>query len=163
MDKLFEIPVYAMDKDALMKRYDLFCEKYKEKSILLEASEETIRRCIEIEAYPQRLWQYNHIVGYIMIGIDGRDIEFKVYLPTPRIEKYYWKSKKKRFLYDIRANDAYCRIEKDYTNGDIRREIAQTLNGIIKEHIPSNYYVDLECFERLNKFLNYKEFLSNKL
>ncbi len=156
MDKLFEIPGYAMDKDTLMKRYDKYCENYRRESVLLEASEETIRRCIEIEAYPQRLWQYNHIVGYIMIGINGQDIDFKVYLPIPKIEKYFWKSKKKNFLYDIRANGAYCRIEKNYTNDYIQQEIEKTLQSIIKEHVPNNYYVDLECFIRLNKLLDYK-------
>lgn len=159
MGKLFEIPVYAMDEGTLNERYILFSEKFRRECIPSEASEETIRRCIEIAAFPQRLWQYNHIVGYIMIRNNGCDIEFNVYLPTPKIEKYYWKSKRKKFLYDINANGAHFRLEENYTSDDIRKEIAEMLYEIIKEHISRNYYVDLECFEILNQNIDYKKML----
>ncbi len=101
MKKIFEIPIYAFKRNVLKQRYEKFELNFRNMLRDLEASEETIRRCIDIESFPKRIWDYNHIVGFVVIGLEHGDIGFKVYLPWERKARYLWKSSKKVFLYDI--------------------------------------------------------------
>lgn len=161
MKKVFEIPVYALTREQLRHKFVKFVDSWKEKNPY--ASSENLRRCIEIETYPQRLWEYNHIVGYIVISTDRYDILFDLYLPTPLIERYIWTSKQKRFLYNIQANGTHFHMNDKLSNMEIQKKIQEMLNGVIKRHIPERFFVDLEAFKTLNRMIDYKLILQEEL
>ena len=161
MKKVFEIPVYALTREQLRHKFVKFVDSWKEKNPY--ASSENLRRCIEIETYPQRLWEYNHIVGYIVISTDRYDILFDLYLPTPLIERYIWTSKQKRFLYNIQANGTHFHMNDKLSNMEIQKKIQEMLNGVIKRHIPERFFVDLETFKTLNRMIDYKLILQEEL
>ncbi len=156
MTKLFEIPVYAFRRDTLYKRYKQRQAKLIKKHESVTG--ETMRRALEMDTYPFRLWDYNHVVGYIRISIDGHDIIFDVFFPMPHCDRYYWKSKRKIFLYDISANGTHFYVADRMDNKEIQVRTAEMLQAVIKTHIPKNYFVDTEAFDNLNERVDYKMF-----
>ena len=152
MSKLFEIPIYAVDRNTLHTKYSNAADKIKEDC--KECAAETIQRCIDHETYPHRMWDYNHIVGYIQILTKRQDVIFEVYLPCEK-KRYYWKSKSKVFLYNIHANGTHFFVDKKRNNSEIQGQVAAMLNDVIKCHIPKQYFVDTEAFLTLNRMIDY--------
>ena len=113
----------------------------------------------ELATYPYRLWDYNHIVGYIRISTEGRDIFFDVFLPESKCERYRWKSKRKRFLYNTSANGTHFYVNDRMTNEDIQVSTAEMFQSVIKNLIPKRYFTDTEAFNNLNGQLNYIEIM----
>jgi hypothetical protein len=159
MKKIFEIPIYAMSKEKLYKKYLNFASSWKKAH--LDASDSINQRCIEIETYPQRLWDYNHIVGYIKISADFQDIIFDVFLPTPNHERYLWKSRQKVFLYDISAVGRHFYVSDKMDNRAIQDRTSEMLYAVIKTLIPKRYYVDTEAFDHLNKHMDYRSVMED--
>ena len=151
MMKLFEIPVYALSRMSLCERNQALRAKLNRKY----SGNPHINDLIDLETYPYRLWDYNHIVGYITISASGRDILFNIFLPTPHKDRYHWKSKSKTFLYDISANGTHFYVNENMRNEDIQDRIAAMLQSIIETHIPKRYCVDTEAFDHLNRKLDY--------
>lgn len=153
MPKLFEIPVYAVNREALRKRSQELCKKVKAEHP--DSFETHICDLTDLMTYPYRLWDYNHIVGYIRISTNGRDILFDIFLPTPHKDRYHWRSGQKIFLYDISANGTHFYVNERMRNEDIQARTAEMLQSIIEAHIPKRYCVDTEAFELLNNKLDY--------
>ena len=154
MHKFIEIPIYALDKSTLRVRYEKYVEKLC-RDVFSDIKEESFQKCLEIETYPKRVWEYNHIVGYIAIGYEFGDIQFKVYLPTSQKQRYMWRTSKKTFLYDIHSNGTHFRVNESMSNQDIQHDIADMLNSIIKEQVPKKYYVDRQAFDNINSKIDY--------
>lgn len=159
MKKIFEIPIYALNKNKLNARVKK-AKQLLQNSMPPTLPEEQRKICEALCTYPQRMWNYNHIVGYISISIDPYDITFDVYLPTPAIERYDWHSKVKKFVYNISANGTRFYISDCMTTGDIRFRIAEVLDDVIKTHIPKRYFVDREAFDTINPYLDYRGILN---
>lgn len=160
--KLFEIPVYALSKDALIKRY----EKRKNeliKELDLERTqkgdERKINQIIDLGTYPQRLWEYNHVVGYIIIGFDERDIYFQQYVPAKPIERYRWtNTKNKTFLMDNRLTGCHFYYRNCKTDKDIRSKLHDMLEDIV-QHVDKRFYVDMEAFQQADRLIDYSRLL----
>lgn len=159
MIKLHEIPIYAFTKNELQKRYEKRVAKLR--SFCEDVDKETIEKCIQIDTFPHRLWEHNHLVGYIDIIFDGRDISFEVYLPHQRIERYHWKRNNKIFLYNVMANGTHFFVEDKMTNADIQAKISEMLKWIIEDHIPEKFYVERTTFDAINDCIDYKNLLKN--
>lgn len=158
--KLFEIPVYAISRKNLIDRYRSFCAKLKNEHP--SCSEEHMTSLVALMTYPYRLWDYNHIVGYIRISTNGRDILFDIFLPEPHKDRYHWRSEHKVFLYDISANGTHFYVSSKMCNDDIQVRAAETLQAIIETHIPKRYFVDTEAFYHLNPNLDYLGIISDQ-
>ena len=79
MVKLFEIPIYGLSRETLRDRYEKYCDNFHQR--YPDATVESSEICIELEKGSQRSWEYNHIVGYILIYFEFNDMCFKVFLP----------------------------------------------------------------------------------
>lgn len=159
MKKIFEIPVYALDKKTLSVRVEKVKQSLQDSMspYLLGKERQTY---LEVNTYPQRIWDYNHIVGYISILIDHHDIIFNVHLPTSAIKRYYWHSKAKKFVYNIMANGTHFHISDYLTTEDIRLKTVEMLDDVIEKHIPNTYFVDREAFDTINLCLDYRGLLN---
>ena len=158
MIKLFEIPIYAISRNKLNKKYQTFRNNFKSKYPYL--SSKTFERCIELETYPQRCWEYNHLIGYILIYYEFNDIYFNVYLPY-KIRRYYWRSYRKIYVRDIMANSTHFRIDDITKNKEKQKDLIEMLDVVIKDHIPKEFYVDRETFDNTYSFINYSEIILN--
>lgn len=158
--KLFEIPVYALTKDELAKRVE------KRRSRLInEASlsqddlqNEAIVRGLSV--FPKNQWAFNHIVGFIEISYEKKDV-FLYWYTSVDSKKYHWESNLKRFFQSTRPF-GYHFYTGNIKSGD---ELQKRINGLLNEFIRdlktnhSGYYVDLETFHNLDKLIDYSQLL----
>ena len=162
--KLFEIPVYALSKDMLMKRYEEKRKHLVEKWDLMgtqNGDEKRIKEIIYLVTYPQYLWDYNHIVGFINIKYNSRDIAFEQFVPAKPIERYRWDNRKqKMFLMNNGLNGYHFYYRGMRTGKDIQDRIHLMLDDItnrIKKE--KHYYVDREAFDQADRLIDYSKLL----
>lgn len=153
MVKLFEIPIYALSKKTLSKRYNRTVEKNE--NDYPEADHESLSKSVEMLTYPQRLWEHNHVVGYIDIISDKKDIVFEIYLPYPQVERYHWNGKNRIYLYNVMANGTHFYVDKNMNNSEIQIKTSEMLDWVIKDLIPKRYYVDRAAFDAVNMHVDY--------
>ena len=160
--KLFEIPIYALSRDSLMKRYSNRRKKLIDKLNLIRTQngdQNTINHIIELETWPQRLWDYNHIVGYIVIRVDSTDISFEQYTSVESIKRYHWNSKKAKVFLKKNMINGYHFYFRNYNGGEIRSKIHQMLDDIINRMVDKRFFVDREAFDQADQFIDYSKLL----
>ena len=157
---LHEIPIYALSKKELSKRYERFKESFQKSCLTID--DESFRKCIDLETFPQRCWKHNHVVGYIDIHLDRQDIVFEIYLPHPKNKRYNWRRSRKIYMHNIMANSTHFYVDSKMCNNDIQTKITEMLDWIIKDHIPSKYYVDRNAFDSVHSCIDYKSILDSK-
>lgn len=160
MRKLFEIPIYAFSPENLYHRVN----KYK-KALQSEYAQTTKngnpehgKEWLFLCCHPFQLWQYNHIVGYIVVSYDVCDVYFDVFLQAQGIHnrsRYFWKTKQKWFLENQHLGGYHFRLNDRLSNDDIRERIHSWLEGLIKDKVPKKYYVDHEAFDTVDKMIDY--------
>ena len=68
---IFELPIYSMSKEEFKRRWDNCEKKTYEKSVLMEnpaeKAKEIVKEIIKMR-YPQNVWKYNQIIGYVEIA-----------------------------------------------------------------------------------------------
>lgn len=167
MSKLFEIPIYAFSKETHRKEVEKYKQslrlKYTSKSRFGTAKD--MNKWLYLVCHPYQLWEFNHIVGFIVISFDRNNILFDLYLQAygqHHKSKYYWRSNQKWLLENMRVGGWHFRVEKKHTSEEIRRSIHARLNGMIKELIPSKYYVDLEAFKTVDQMIDYRLLLKGE-
>ena len=156
--KIIEIPIYALSKTKLINRVETRIRTIRER--LDGAGHDTIEQIINAELGDNRYWDYNHIVGYIVVGVTTQDIQILVYLPLS-LQKYSWKSSKKHFIEPTSPKGIHEYIGGGLSNIEIQGKISQLLTAVISEDVPKRYYVDTEVFYNIHKHLDYKALMKN--
>lgn len=157
---IFEIPIYCISPENLMKRYN-----QKKKSFESEyryADRSRINIGIDLETYPYRLWQYNHIVGYIKISTNGWDMLFDVFLPVAQRERFRWRSNRKVFVYNILANGTHFYLGNMKSNAEIMQRLNEMLEDVIKTHVPKRLYVDKSAFVSTYRHIDYMSIIQEE-
>ena len=158
--KLFEIPVYALSKEKLEKCVKQKCEKLKKSAVDSNSSDENLKYVIEHETFPQRLWDYNHIIEYMVLSIDGADIVLDLFAPFER-KKYYWYSSKKQFLQDQQLKGYHNNISSVQTGDQLRNKINSLINEYVRTVEKCGYYVDLEAYKNIDAVIDYGRLLES--
>ena len=153
MVKIFEIPIYAISPSKLKERVCKYISKLEK--LLAHLDKDTSDRVIEIQTFPMRNWDYNHIIGYIRIAVSKSDILFNVFMPLPTPKRYVWTTSKKMLVQDMCTNGTHLYLGLIKNNEEIREEVAKMLSHIIDKHIPARYYVDRAAFDIVNENLDY--------
>ena len=164
--KLFEIPIYALRKEVLLERYSIKKAKMiKENDLSHRFRDEPrkIEQIIEIETYPQRNWDYNHISGFIVISKDDKDIRFDLFVPANEIKRYHWDSKEKTFLLDNHLNGYHFRLETMKSEEMLRKTIHEFLDEIIERIVDHRFFVDREAFDQIDQLLDYSKLLNGNV
>ena len=155
--KLFEIPVYALQRNDLAKRVGKAYENFREQHTL--ADEETVKRGWDRESFPQRLWDYNHIWGYIVISKIGDEIEFLWYSPKPTLQRYRWKSIRKHYLQGEQLSGYHFYTGNIVSGVQLETRINELLMDFTKKLEKKGYYPDLEAFNSINPLIDYDKLL----
>ena len=158
MQKLFEIPIYALSRETLKKRVAKKIEPYQSDKY----DQRTRQALINVAAGPASSWEYNHIVGYIQITYDMDQFTFyyELYMPSS-LKQYRWDSSKKTLLINRRVNGQHFYIEKMMGNQQIAEKVRHNLLDMIHDFIPDKYYVDLTAFDSLNPYLDYRRIIED--
>lgn len=159
MVKLYDIPIYAISPSKFKKRVWKYILELKERYENLE--QDKVTRIIDMQTFPMRSWEYNHIIGFIRVTATKNDIIFDVFLPQPTPKKYIWTTTKKVHVQNMFANGAHIYLGSLRNNKEIREAISNMLSHIIDEYIHERFYVDCEAFDVVNKHLDYMGIMQN--
>lgn len=159
MKKLFELPIYALSESALKKRSREYSLRFRENLSRYDSSEENIDYCIDRQTFPQRIWDFNHIIGFIVISATSQDVLFDVFLPYPEKKRYRWLAYKKVFLHNIMANGTHFYVDTKYENDYIYKRTLDMLDFVIECHIPPRYYVDRTTFDNTSAYTDFKSII----
>ena len=164
MNKLFDIPIYAIQKDVLDKRVNIKKEKYIENYYKhnLQRDDNTLKKSLELITYPMCLWEYNHIIGYLQINVNSQDVIFELYLPMESPKRYYWNSKKKDFIVNQMSPNNHFYIGNK-SSEDIRNWITDYVEELCKRMKKRGYYVDLSAFDTVNKYIDYRSLIEEEV
>lgn len=152
-----KIPIYAMSEKT-------FCEKWKNYKIRCiddfqqgGHSKEEAEKGFNKIYYPQTVWKYNQIIGYIEILVSKQDVIFEKYFCLKK-EKYYFKTTKK------------CFIEQNYQTGNhfyaaniSNQQIIDKIRKWLETEISNNKirYYDLSEFNNIVEYLDIKSIMKN--
>ena len=155
--KLFEIPVYALSKEVLAERVENRIRSFRDRYPDFDFSKN--KQILDLDMYPQRLWHYNHIIGYIAIVKTAQDISINWYSSVPSIKRYHWYSRHKHFIQNTYLNGYHLYLGDIKTGDQLRRGIKELVNGFVMDLKKSGYYVDLETFNNIDMLIDYDRLL----
>lgn len=127
--KIFEIPIYAFSKSTLQDRV----KKWRIRNNWTSPYFNYLKK-------DQKKYEYNHIVGFIEIGIDRSDIYGDLYLPCSKGElgvslngkllddsqlkhRYVWHTTRKVFLENYGVNGTHFRLADLSDNSEVVKEL----------------------------------------
>lgn len=149
---VFEIPIYSMSEKEFNRRWD------KRKKFLTEYfteygrnSEEQAKEIICSNYYPQYVWKYNQIVGFVEIAVAPRDIAFNVYKTLDK--KMVAVSKTKHFIQNIYSISKHFPIGKK-SNEEIVREIDRWIESIARE-LPKTMILFLDTYNTVKHHIDF--------
>lgn len=150
---VFEIPIYSMSEKEFSRRWD------KKKKFLAEYfmeygenSEERTNEIIHTCYYPQYVWKYNQIVGFVEIAVAPRDISFNIQRTLDK--KMVAVSKTKHFIQNLHSISKHFAIGKK-SNEEIVREIDSWLESIAQE-LPKTMCLFLETYDVVKYHIDFK-------
>ena len=152
---LFEIPIYSMEEKEFNRRWDKEIKKY----IYTNEQYNQIRNTF----FPKNLWKYNQIIGYIVINLVkydyGIDINFEWYKIDKKL--YRFNSNEKNFVQNESLIGYQFFVDESDSNNEIKNEIIELLDDLIKDECLKKRYVDLSVFEIQLKYMNIKKIISD--
>lgn len=150
---IFEIPIYSMSENEFNRRWD------KKKKFLAEYfmeygenSEERANEIMHTCYYPQYVWKYNQIIGFVEIAVAPRDISFNIYKTLDK--KMVAVSKTKHFIQNLHIISKHFPIEKK-SNEEIVREIDGWLDSIARE-LPKTMCLFLDTYNIVKDHLDFR-------
>ena len=127
---IYEIPIYSMPQKEFERRWDKWKNGWYEQSIKMghsvENAEKTVGMIME-GRYPENIWKYNQIVGFVEISMSTRDITFNVQKTLDT--GIHAAGKKKHYIQDMMTNGFHFRF-RNMTNEEIIAEIDVYLDSI---------------------------------
>lgn len=147
--KIIEIPIYSMKENIFENKWKYFFEK--------NFRDNPKYQDIKNGYYPQYVWKYNQIIGYLEITYFNNTIWFDEYCVMD--EKIYAKSNKKHFIINMELNGYHFFIDKNMDNQKIIKEILFYINSFEKDIMNQKYYLDKEEYINILKCLNIKKLI----
>jgi hypothetical protein len=150
MDVDFEIPIYYLSREEFDKRWD--------NKIVEEATEwaqyngwdyEKAKDALRWNIYwPKTIWEYNKIIGYIVISHHGNTVYFDLWFSN---------RKKHNFLHFNTGNLTLCgpipgthfSMMPEWSNEDIIDNMNKWISFIEKECLRKSSYINREVFDRV--------------
>lgn len=150
--KILEIPIYSMKQEVFSKKWNNFFEKNYPKNEYFE----DVKRIY----FPRTVWQYNQIIGYLVITYSQNTIWFNEYGTLDR--NIHAVSKTKHFIENMYLGGYHFHIEDTMSNKGIQEEILYWINSFEKDIMNKNYYLDKENFIYLLKYIDIKNLIKDK-
>lgn len=162
--KLFEIPIYALSRSTLEKRVN-YAEASFEKEYLKtndNVDNEHFQKCLQLAFFPKQLWDYNHIIGYIVIKTDEQDVLLEEYLPYKELERYHWDAEKKHFVVNQMSPGMHFSIGEKPSQ-EIKENIQLFLNEFENRLKKRGYVLDREAFDNIAPYIDFKKLVEGEL
>lgn len=158
MEKLlFEIPVYSMSEGVFSRRWEKVKTKMQEQFVSAGHTETEAKDFVNRYTFPQCVWRYNQIVGYIRISVTSTDVVFTLFKSLDK--RYGFRDAKKHFVQDINMNGTHF-YAAGMSDVEIIEQIRVWLKEIKKTHLKSSFVLDYTSFENTVKFIPFREIMS---
>lgn len=159
---LFEIPIYSMSQAEFGRWWDRKRKELHNECIRHDLSEKRAQEVVSTRYYPQWLWEYNQIIGYIRISVTKDDILFDIYGTLDKI--IHKNSRTKHYIEDLSFTGLHFHTDNK-SNDMIRSEILYWLKVIEKSYIQEKYrkraYVDYSTFNNTFFHVNIREIIDD--
>ncbi len=156
--KIFELPVYSMKESE-------FNSKWKERkdelyNSFISHGHTHKSACDGLYLFfPEDIWKYNQIIGYIVISVNSRDVIFDLFLTTDK--NIHAVSRTKHFIMDTKVNGLHF-YAKNKNDRVIHTEIRKWLSMIYKEYLTPRMYVDYSTFNNLFECVDIKKIMNSE-
>ncbi len=90
---LFEIPIYSMNQNTFENKWEQFKQRNIENYLKINPELGDYEYRLKKIYFPQYVWKYNQIIGYIQIVIKNRDIIFELFITKDKNIHYDGKTK----------------------------------------------------------------------
>jgi hypothetical protein len=147
---IFEIPIYPYSEKEFEKRWRPTNDWFK---ALNQRDYERTGKYTPCWYFPQNVWKYNQINGYIVVSVTFTDVAFYLYLCNK--SRFIFKSTKKNFMqyYPILGLHFYA---LKMTELEIIQRTREMLSEIVRENIEHSYYIDYTVFDNIINQINIK-------
>lgn len=161
MKYIFAIPIYALSKEELKRRVERKEKEIVKKrtNVYCQEGSKYMDRIILEECTPMNIWEYNHVIGYIKIGVTAHDVWFEFYL-CDSFPKYYWMTHRKKFILHYQTIGDHFNVEPEKSNIDIGKDIKSMLENMKKSDLLKKYFVDSSIFDETYMYLDYNAIMS---
>jgi hypothetical protein len=154
---IFEVLLYRENENKFNDKYALDSKKYIEYfSHNMESMDFETRRItlLSIENdYWKRYgapWNYNQVIGAIKMFVNENEIRGELWLSNKK--RYTRNMNQKCISLQGKAFEYY--VDDNTTNNEIANEITKLIIESIK--YDKRIYIDLECFNNIKKYLDWK-------
>lgn len=169
--KLFEIPIYLYSEKDYNERWEA---KHRRESIvkaniasngkpIVSFLMEFIRfRNISRSHYRTKsIWKYNQIIGYIVVAVNGSDIEFNIYHHNNKKTPF---NHKMLFIEESHSSYFHYNFQNLKSQNGLKDEIRKHVNWCVQSFAKSPRFVDLDYFERVLDSVDFNKLIekSNK-
>lgn len=149
--RIADIPIYGTDYETFHQKWERHIQKTVDEWVAsgwdrLNA-DATYRRHI----FPQSVWQYAQIVGFVTIAVSATDVIFEVYAPVN--QRYHYNGKRKINIQCWHTNGLHFPMPSPLDNHMIIGEIYKWIDLIKKDFLP-NYHLDLSVFDAISSHLD---------
>ena len=148
---LFEIPIYSMAEKEFNKRWKKRKDFLYDMLIRGKNTEDDVKLFVSQSCFPECIWKYNQIIGFIQISVSRHDVRFDISLSLDK--KYYAKSKYKHFIQDIHANGTHFYVST-LSNEYIKQNILEWLKHIEVDFLNKKVYVDYSTFYNIFDYVD---------
>ena len=147
--KIIEIQIYSMKEKIIDKKWkEFFDNNFGENE-----NYNDIKQCY----FPQYVWKYNQIIGYLEVTYVNSTIWFKEYCTMD--EKIYAKSKTKHYIINMQLNGHHFFVKDGMKNSEIIEEIVFWINSFEKEVMNKKYYLNKEEYINILKCMNIRQLI----
>ncbi len=153
---LFEIPIYSMNQNTFENKWEQFKQRSIENYLKLNPELGNYEYWLKKMYFPQYVWKYNQIIGYIQILIKNKDIIFELFITKDK--NIHYNGKTKHFIEYCPTNGLHF-FTDDKNEQDIKIEISKFLTMIKNEFINKNYFLDLTTYNNLINNINIKKII----
>lgn len=155
---LFEIPIYSMPEKEFKKRWDKWKSEVYNSFVSHGHSDESARMGLHAIIYPEDVWKYNQIVGYIVISVSKNDVWFDIYMSL--YERYRAISRTKHFIQNTHVNGLHFHVTNE-NDVEIHGKIKKWLSIIEKDNIRKTMFVDYSVFDNTFEAVDIRKIMSN--
>jgi hypothetical protein len=158
---IFDIPIYRKTKDD----FNAEIEMHVAKRVKLIISYDAERRPLSQEVCQRQFhsiiaesggpWQFNQIVGWFRLFVEGNTIGCHLWWVDKRINR---RMRNKRLYLQTPSDVLDARFTNKLSNKIYNRLLAR-LTELSEEKTYKNRYVDLDVFQRIGPFIDWRKLL----
>jgi hypothetical protein len=159
---IFDIPIYRKTKTEFNSEIETQVAKRIERIISYDPEQRPLSQDVRQRQYHSVIaesggpWQFNQIVGWFRLFVEGKTIGCHPWwVDAKRLNR---KMRNKRLYLQTYSDVLQERITNESSN-EIFNRLLERLIKLSKERMYKNRYIDLDVFQRIGPFINWRKLM----